>query len=78
LPNIELQWKTSTLPEYGYSLEALIPLSQFKLSPESKDFLFDCAVAASPANDISVQYVTVYKSYAAYMNNIRFAHLTIE
>jgi len=78
LPNIELQWKTSNLPEYGYSLDALIPLSLFKLTSESKEFLFDCAVAASPANDVSVQYVTVYKSYAAYMNNIRFAHLKVE
>jgi hypothetical protein len=78
LPAPQVAWQVTPLPDHGYTLTALIPLTLFQLDAAVHEFLFDCAVCAAPAPDAPVQYQTLFRSYAAFHNNSRFGRLIVE
>ena len=77
LPAPQIAWKVAPLPGHGYALSALIPLSLYKLDFRAKEFLLECATAAAPAADVPVQYVTLFRSVAAFRDNSHFGWVVV-
>ena len=78
LPDPQVRWQVAPLPDAGYVITALIPLSVLEIDPGSQRFLLECAVCAVPASGGPAQYVPLFHSYAGFMNNARFGHMVVE
>jgi hypothetical protein len=78
LPAPRLPWRARALPEGGYEVVGLIPLSLLQVPEQASAFLFECAVTVSPEPQAAVQYLTLFRSVGAFRYNRHFAILTSE
>ncbi len=78
LPTPQLPWRARALPEGGYEVLGLIPLSLLHVSEQASAFLFECAATASPEPASGVQYLALFHSVGAFRYNRHFALLSAE
>ena len=77
LPAPQLSWRSRTLPEGGYEIVRLVPLSLLQVPEQSTAFLFECAVTLMPESTASVEYLTLFRSVGAFRYNRHDANLTV-
>ena len=78
LPAPQLSWRARALPEGGYEVVGLIPLSLLHVPEQASAFLFECALTVSSEPQAAVQYITLFRSVGAFRYNRHFAILTAE
>ena len=78
LPAPQMPWRVRALPEGGYEVTSLIPLSLLQVPEQASAFLLECAVNALLEPQAAAQYLTLFHSVGAFRYNRHFALVIVE
>jgi len=73
----ELKLKIIMLPEYGYEVNGLIPLSALQLDPKAESFQFEFSVLAAPTAEAKPRFASVFGTPAGYPNDAKFGKVMV-